>query len=164
MRCLRTLLVLAVLGSASGCYRYIETDRSTVSPGTEVRASLTDAGSEVARAYFGPDVRSVEGPVVGWDQDELTVLVRGYLSRPGYPPTSVEDTIRLLPEHFRTVEVRTLDGKRTLGLAAAIVGGTVAAVFGTGVFGGGSDEGDEGDNPDPDAAIIVRIPIGGGFR
>lgn len=159
MRICRLIVILGTTAFANGCYRYVETTRTAVSPGSEVRAQLTEAGVEEMRGYFGPDVQSVKGPLARWDEDGVEVLVQTYVRRPGFPPTSIADTIRLSPFQFSGVEIREVDRARSIGLAALIAGGTVAAVFGTGVFGGGSDDGSEGDDPDPDASIIFRIPI-----
>lgn len=159
MRALPLLLVFLLLTPA-GCYRYVPAEDGMVPRGTRVRAQLTESGTEEARRYFGPGVEEVEGPVVNWNGGGLAILMQTYLSRPGFPATHVADTVRFQPAHISAVQVRELDGWRTAGLAALVVGGGLAATLGPEVLGGGaSGEGNEGDDLDPDAQIILRIPL-----
>lgn len=157
MRTVRLTLAAATLAVASGCYHYVPASPAGVSPGADVRAWLTDSGIDEMRGYFGPDVNSVEGPLVRWDGGGVALLVETYVSRPGFPPTSVADTIRLLPPHVATVELRELNRWRSAGLAAIIVGGAVAALLAARTVGGQSEEPEL--PPDPEAMILFRIPF-----
>jgi len=112
-----------------GCYRYVNADPQDVTPGTLIRAQLTEARTEEVRRYFGPGVESVEGPLVRLNGAEVGILMRTYVSRPGFRPTSVADTVKLLPPHIGGFEVRNLDKWRTAGFAAVIAGGGVVAVL-----------------------------------
>ena len=95
MRIPRVSLVIAFAALLGGCYKYVPVEPSAVTPGAGVRARLSDAGAEEMRRLFGPDVLSVEGPLVAWNGGGLSLLWETYLRRQGYPPTTVTDTIRL---------------------------------------------------------------------
>lgn len=157
------LLFLALIFSGA-CYRYVPADRAVVPRDAEVRVTLTQDGVEEMRGRFGPEVRAVEGPLVRWDDGGVGLLAEISVSRPGFPPTVRNDTILLLSSQVGLVELRQLDGKRTVGFAAGIVGAMAGALIAAQAFGGSSDDSGEGGGPDPEAAIIFRIPlsIGGG--
>jgi len=160
MRNIFAPLIVAGALLTGGCYRYVPTEMAAVPPGAEVRAHLTGDGIEAMRSYFGPEVYSVEGPLAWWDEGGVGLLTEISLSRPGFPPTTLTDTVRLLPHHLAGMELRELDGKRTAGLTAAIVGGMAVALFAGQAFGGSSDDSGEGAGEDPEASIIFRIPLG----
>jgi len=142
MRNISAPLIVAGALLAGGCYRYVPTEMAAVPPGAEVRAHLTGDGIEAMRSYYGPEVYSVEGPLAWWDEGGVGLLTEMYLSRPGFPPTTFTDTVRLLPHHLAGMELRELDGKRTAGFSAA------------------TDDSGEGAGEDPEASIIFRIPLG----
>jgi len=159
MRNITTLLIVVGLLLSGGCYRYVPTEMVAVPPGAEVRALLTGDGIEAMRAHFGPEVNSVKGPLVSWDEEGMGLLTELSVSRPGFPPTTLTETIRLLPHHLAGVELRELDGKRTLGFTAAVLGSMAGAILAGRAWGGSSEDPNGGD-PDPEAAIVFRIPFG----
>lgn len=163
MSIIRATLVIAALAVIGGCYRYVPVDRARVLPGTEVRARLTDAGVEEMRSYFGPNVLSVKGPLVSWDGEGLALLIETSVQRAGFPPTSLTDTIRLLPYYVADVELQQLDGKRTAGFTAAMLGVAAAAVLAARAFGGSSEGLGEGEGPEPEAMTLFSIPFRIGF-
>ncbi len=163
MSIFRTTLVIAALAVTGGCYRYVPADRAGVLPGAELRARLTDAGVEEMRGYFGPNVRSVKGPLASWDREGLALLIETSVQREGFPPTSLTDTIRLLPHYVAGVDLQKLDGKRTAGFTAVLLGGAAAAVLAARAFGGSSEGLDEGGEERPPAMILFRIPFRIGF-
>ena len=159
MRNLSTVLFGVGLLFLGACYRYVPAEMAAVPLGSDVRAHLTGDGVEAMRSSFGPDVHSVEGPLVEWDEEGVGVLTEMYLSRPGFPATTLTDTVRLLPHHLAGVEMKKLDRKRTAGFTAVVVGGMAAALWAGKAFGGSSDDNGEGGGPDPEASVIFRIPI-----
>ena len=157
----RSFLLLITLVSAGACYRYVPSETGAIPAGTEVRARLTDEGRAEARQYFGPDVTSVTGPLVRWDGEGIGLLTEMTLSRAGFPATVMTDTIRFLPQHLSGVDVKELDGKRTLWFTAGVAGAMAGAVIATRYFGGSErdHEGEGGEGGDPEAAILVRFAI-----
>lgn len=158
--------LLAVLAVSAGCYRYVPVQRSAAPSGARVRASLTDAGRDEVRARFGPDAESLEGTLVDWDENGVAVSLQSYVRRQGFPPTFFTDTVHLLPRHFQVVEVQELDGWRTAGVVSLVAAASVAAAFVPRALGGQSESGeggDEGDPQDPNAHILIRIPLGFSF-
>jgi len=163
MRNITRFLILACLLLSGGCYRYVPTEMAAVPHGAEVQALLTGDGIEAMRGHFGPDVNSVKGPLASWDEEGMGLLAEMTLSRPGFPPTTLTDTIWLLPHHLAGVELRELDGKRTLGFTAAVLGAMAGAILAGRAWSGSSEDPNGGD-PDPEAAIVFRIPFGIIFR
>ena len=157
MRNVRLVLAAITLAVASGCYHYVPANPTDIVPGGDVRAQLTDAGRNEMRGYFGPDVTAIEGPLVRWDVGGVALLVETYVSRPGFPPTYVSDTIRVLPQHLATLEAKELNGWRTAGLGVAILGGAVAAVWVAQTVGEGPA--DFPPPPPPDTMLRFRIPL-----
>jgi uncharacterized protein YbjT (DUF2867 family) len=163
MSMVRMAFVVAALVLAGGCYRWVPTEQAAVPPGTQLRARLTDAGTAEIRTYFGPGLLTVEGPLVAWDRTGLSLLTETSVRRPGFPPTTMTDTIQLLPNHLAGVDMQELDGKRTAGLSAGLLGGVVLAILATRTLGGETDPG-EGVDPPPEATILFSIPLRIGGR
>lgn len=157
----RSFLLLITLVSAGACYRYVPSETGAIPAGTEVRARLTDEGRAEARQYYGPDVTSVTGSLVRWDGEGIGLLTEMTLSRAGFPATVMTDTIRFLPQHLSGVDVKELDGKRTVYMGMGIVAGMATVLIASNVFGGGKEEGPgEGSGEEPEAALILfSIPF-----
>ena len=158
---LRTL-AFVFLALTAGCYRYVPVELGAVPPGAKVRATLSDAGIEEMRRYYGPDVTTVEGALVAWSGGELSLLRETSLRREGFPPTTSTDTVRLAPHYLTGVFGRELNGGRTAVFTLGILGVGVATVFAAQIFGGLPEEGGEGSGDDPEATVLFRIqlPIG----
>ena len=164
----KILPFLALLTFTAGCYRYVPVTPSAVGPGTEVRTRLTEDGQREVRSFMGSDTDAVEGSLVAWNRDGVSLLVQSEIRRDGFPPTAFTDTLELLPQHVQSVQVRELDGWRTAGTAALVVGGAVVAVLAPRALGGDSESGDgegggEGDPTDPNAQILIRFPLSFSF-
>jgi hypothetical protein len=157
-------LTLVVLFFSGACYRYVPVERFQARPSSEVRAILTMDGVEELRGTFGPNLTSVDGPLVRWDSEGLGLLTELSVIRAGFPATVMTDTIQLQPHHIARVELKELDGRRTALFTVGVVGVAAMAVIAPSLIGGETDESGEGDSTDPDAAILFRIPIriGGG--
>lgn len=148
--------VAVLLLFAVACYHYIPAEPGDVTPGAQVRARLTDAGADAMRPYFGRGVHRVDGPLVGWDDNGVSLAVQTQLSRPGFPPTTVADTIHLSADNVDVLERQVIDVPRT-GLAAlCVVAAATAAVFATRSFGGSTKEQPP---PEPKNIIFFRIPF-----
>ncbi len=163
MRSLKKIFVLMTVLAAGACYRYVPTEPAAIPPGSNIKAVLTGDGIEAMRPVFGPDVTSVAGPFLYTGGQGVKVLTEVTVRREGFPPTTMNDTVRLEPHHVARLELRELDGLKTagftLGAAAAMAGALLA-----GKSLGGSSEDGEGGGPDPEAFILFKIPlkIGGG--
>jgi hypothetical protein len=158
-------LILLSLLFSGGCYRYVPVERYQAPSGSEVRVVLTMDGEDEIRGTFGPGVTSLDGPLVRWDSEGLGLLTDLSISREGYPATTMTETVQLQPHHIARVELRELDGRRTAFFTAGVVGAAAVAIIAPSLVGGDSEDSGEGDEPDPDAAIVLfRIPIrfGGG--
>lgn len=157
-------LALLLLFFSGACYRYVPVERFQATPGSEVRAILTTDGVEELRGTFGPDLTSVDGPLVRWDWEGLGLLTEVSIARAGFPATTMTETVQLQPHHIARVEIKELDHRKTALFAVGVVGvAAIAAILPSRVGGESNDPG-EGGGTDPDAAILFRIPIriGGG--
>lgn len=155
-----TLLALTAAVLSAGCYRYVPANPAELTPGTHVRAALTDLGIDRMRAEFGPGVVSVDGPMVASSGGGVSVLRETYVRREGFPPTTVLDTLRIEPQHVMRVDVRQLNGPRTVLLAGGLAAGAMGALWAAHIFGGTGEGGGEGDGDPPDASVVLfRIPF-----
>jgi hypothetical protein len=148
--------VAVLLLFAVACYHYIPAEPGDVTPGDQVRARLTSAGAQAMRSYFGPRVNNVDGPLVRWDDNGVSLLVETYVTRPGFPATTVADTVRLPPGQMEALERQVVDVPRT-GLAAlCVVAAATAAVLATRSFGGAVHTESP---PRPGNILVFRIPF-----
>lgn len=153
MRCLSVAVGLLF---TAACYHYVPAEPRDVTPGAQVRARLTDEGADAVRPYFGPGVHRVDGPLVGWDENGVSLAIETQVSRPGFPPTTMADTIHLSPDHVGMLERQVIDLPRT-GLAAlCVAAAATAAVFATRTFGGSTTKDQP---PEPKNIILFRIPF-----
>ncbi|MGH7698954.1 MAG: hypothetical protein ACREMJ_00310 [Gemmatimonadales bacterium] len=148
-------ILIGLLIVATGCYQYVPVSPAEVAPEAEVRVRLSLGGVQRFRRPLVRDLEQLEGRLVRWDPDVLTVHVPTEVHTAGFPPTTSVEVIELASSDVGVVERKKLHTWRTVGLVAAIVGGTVAAVFGTRIVGGGQDD----PEPPPDPRQSIRIPI-----
>lgn len=125
------LLLTAMAGT--GCYRSVPL-ATAPAPGERVSVTLTPAGAAAMHSVLGPDVRRVDGEVIGtsateWQMRMLSTEANG---------TGVVrwngETLAFTTSHLASMERRELDRNRTWLAAGAI---TVAALVLGRVFLGG---------------------------
>lgn len=156
MQAFRPVLLVALLATTA-CYRYVPAEPAELVPGAEVRARLTGAGIDAMRAFFGPYVTDIEGELVRWDQRGATLRYETFVRRPGFPATTIQDSVHLEPRHVAAMERKELDGRRSVLAGAVVVSGAIAAAISSGAFGGG---GLPWEGPPPgDEIIVIRIPF-----
>lgn len=150
-----TALLWFLCGSAAGCYSYrAVTGLHNLSPGSEVRVSLTPAGRLDLEEQTG-QLRSVtDGQVLRSKTDSLILLAtRATAVRPGPAPRF--DTLYFPSAGIEEVTEKELDRRRSAALA---VGGlavvTAFFLWGLEVVGGGSTGSDGPDSPDRS-----RVPL-----
>lgn len=154
---LRRAMLLLTLSLSPACYRWVPHE-GTLPAGTEIRVRVTDTGSDDLRRRYGANEGFVSGPLAIWSEDEVAVLAQTLLTRPGFPSTTVTDTVEVPARYVAGIDVKELDGKNTAFFTAGILAGGVGLVLATRWL-GGSSEANEGDIPPPEEAIIVRIPL-----
>ena len=161
MRIGRTALILATLGVASGCYRYVPTDPVSIVPGANVQALLTAEGSAEMTRIFGPGTEAIEGPFAGWSGEGVSILRQVTMYQAGFPPTTLTDTLFLESRFIRQVGVQEVDTRKTVGFSLGVVGLGVGAIFAAQIFGGTRDQPGEGEPGEPpDDLLLFSIPIG----
>lgn len=158
MSLVRVTMIL-VLAASAGCYRWVPHEGGPVPAGTDVRVRMTDAGSDAVGRRLGETEGSFTGPLAFWTDQAVAVTTTASISRPGFAPTLVTDTIDIPLAYLAGVDVKVLDRKNTTFLTAGIVVGAVGLVFATRALGGETDI-VEGGGPPSEEAVIVRIPLG----
>lgn len=134
----RTLMILVLLFQMPGCYRYAPVRMDHAPVGAEVRLELTEEGSLQAEHVLGRSATSLTGELREWS-GRVVVAV-------DVPPTSggvnrsLRQVVVLRSSDVISLGLREHDRIRTTllitGIAAAVVGGAIAAL--TGTFGGNS--------------------------
>lgn len=157
MRLLRTMLLLS-LAVAASCYTWVPHEGARPPAGTDVRVRVTDDGGDELRTIYGPHEGSVAGPLTSWDAENVGILVRTTVQRPGFTATTLTDTIQVPTRLVSGIDVKELDRSRTAWFTAGVVAGSVGLVLASRALSGG-DEPNEGGGPPIDEAPIIRIPI-----
>lgn len=118
--------VLALLVTAPGCYNYSPSDLGEVTPQDEVRVTVSHERSSELGSRLGTSAEDLEGEVleVGEGSLLLSVPVERGAADGGQRP--VRQRVRLYGDDVVRLESRSLDRRRTLGLAATA---GAAAVF-----------------------------------
>ena len=125
---------LAAVLMLSGCYRYVPSSASApIAAGSEVRLTLTPAGSAALTPILGRDSRAVEGHVSSVTDGAYVVAVSGILKREQGSggeasltrTTWAGESVSIPRAAIEGVELRSLDAKKT-GIVAAV--GTVLAI------------------------------------
>lgn len=152
-----TLLFLVTVALTPACYRWVPAEPGVVPPGTEVRVRTTvEAMDDLARIH-GEGIAEFRGPVVTWNDEEVSLLTEVLLQRPGFPATTLADTVRLRQDQVENISVPELSVSRTVAMVAGVIGGAAGVLLLTRSF-GGDIETNTGDPP-IDEAVVFRIPV-----
>jgi hypothetical protein len=127
-----------------GCYRYTPLGDGLSSAGSEVRLSLgADVSPELARV-LGERTVAVDGRVTSASDSELTMEVSG--TRKADDPRTISwtgETVHIPRAAIASVQRRTLDKKKTFGIAGLAVLGAAGIKL---IIDGVSSESGGGDN------------------
>lgn len=139
MRIARTILLLV---SAAGCYRYVPTTQSSITPGAPVLVALTLQGSIDVAPRIGQNVASVEGSLSQTDSSGALTLSLLSVRRRGENVATMwgGETLRLSSEDIAEVRGKQLSRGRTAvawtALGAASAGLIIAIARSTDLVGG----------------------------
>ncbi len=118
---------VATAAALSACYEYTPPVTSSPTPGTEVRLTLTDAGSVAAASAVGPHVELVDGRIGKIDADSVVVMATQTTQRGGTENLWSGERVSVPRSSVASLGVRRISASRT-ALAAAV---GVAVVVGT---------------------------------
>jgi hypothetical protein len=112
---------IVVLGSA-GCYHYAPLDATSLPTGTAVRFSLSSTGVTHLGPILGAGTNAVEGTVLATTDTGYRMAVTGTRksTMPGLLAWAGEQ-VTVPRDAIDRVELRTLDRKRTLGIAGLAI-------------------------------------------
>lgn len=160
----RSCLVVISLLLISGCYHFVPADPSAVTPGTRVRAEVTDNSDRQVQRYVDPRTSTLDGELVQWDDRGLVLLAGRRLRGAGGLSATLSDTLHLPSGYLGSVQAREMDWTQTVAAVALGAGGAALAVLLPRVFsGGGSGDGPDSEG-DEGAMISIPISIPGWFR
>ena len=134
-------LGLFLLGA---CYRYTPAPDAPMAQ-ADVRVQLSDAGAMAAASVLGEGITSVSGRVVSVTDSDV-VLAVSETSGPGRRVSWAGERITLPRSSLVRIERRTLDRRRTVGVAAIGVGAAGAIALIVNAVGSRGD-GDGGGGP-----------------
>ena len=110
----------------SACYEYAPPVAHDPTPGTEVRLTLTDAGSLAAASSVGPRVELVDGRISRIDADSVVVLATQTTQRGGVDNLWNGERVAVPRSSVASLGVRRVSASRT-ALASVIGVGVIAA-------------------------------------
>lgn len=150
----RVIVFLSIFLLA-GCYSYAPARPEALSPGTEVRAHLTGAGSDRLLDVNGLDARRLEGEVLDVGEGRIVLSVPVPVD-PGTPRyRGLEERVILPFGDLAGLEIREMDRTRTglfAGGAVVVAGSILAAAL------SGDSKSEEGTGlPPPNE--FRRIPL-----
>ena len=118
--------MVALVGTASGCYNYSHNDLGEVTPQDEVRVTVSPERSSDLGNRLGTSAEDLEGEVLEVGEESLLLSVPVERGAADGRQGPVRQRVRLYGDDVVRLESRSLDRRRTLGLAATA---GAAAVF-----------------------------------
>jgi hypothetical protein len=132
----------------TACYRYSPSTGPALTPGTSVRISLAPTADGRLAAVLGEGTIGLEGRVLTASETGYEISMGATLKRPVIGVSSrvvwAGETVSVPREAVTSVEIRSLDRKRTTrAMVLGTVGALVAVKLVVAAIGGGSG-GDDG--------------------
>lgn len=139
---------------ANGCYTLTPVANIGVPLGTTVALDINDAGRVALGGSMGPEIRQVEGRLVGNANNEYTLAVSGVRFLRGGEQRWNGERVTIRSENVSALSERRLSKGRTAAFAGAGLG-VLAFIVTRSVIGNGSVDPDK---PPVDSSQSVRIP------
>ena len=123
-------LLLLALAGASGCYKYVAAETTSLTTGREVAIDLSSAGTVNVRPAIGDFVNRVEGTVTQANGPGLTLALSA-VRRRGEVSSSTwnGETLQLAPGDIAAVRTKEFSRSRTTISAVALGGVGVGLVY-----------------------------------
>ena len=136
----RSLISICIL-AVSACTTYTPLRVADMSPGYNVRVSLTDQGAVDLAPKIGARARQLEGTLTQASDSTISISVRRVVREGGGDDTYNDLPISLPSQDVDRVERSTTSFSRSMLTAGAIVGTALLAARGAGDVSGGKDGG-----------------------
>jgi hypothetical protein len=133
-----SLIAICVL-AMSACTTYTPLRVAELSPGYNVRVSLSDQGAVDLAPKIGARARQLEGTLTQASDSTVTMSVRRVVREGGGDDTYNDIPISLPSRDVERVERSATSVSRSFLTAGAIVGTALLAARGAGDFSGGKD-------------------------
>lgn len=136
------LALLAAVGVAtsSACYTYVPVSPHQERVGSDVRVTLTPAGTEDLARFLGPRVHAVDGSVasINAEGDPAIGVTWVQLVDGSRQPWMGQGVVTVPTAHIADVAVHTLDRPKSY-IAAALVGVALGVITYAAIQGGGGN-------------------------
>ena len=138
---IRSSLISICILAVSACTTYTPLRVADMSPGYNVRVSLTDQGAVDLAPKIGARARQLEGTLTQASDSTISISVRRVVREGGGDDTYNDIPISLPSQDVDRVERSTTSFSRSMLTAGAIVGTALLAARGAGDVSGGKDGG-----------------------
>jgi len=129
--------LVPILCVLCGCYESVPIQLNSVQPGTKIRVTLTDAGTDSLARYLGPGVQTVDGKLISTDESKLSVGVTSISMRSGQDQYWKGETVAIPRTALATVQQRKVNKPKSLLLGGVLIA-ALAFLRLSGVVGGNS--------------------------
>lgn len=146
--------LLAAVLLSTGCYAYVPADPADAARGADVRVHIGEGTLERLRPPLAAEQRTVDGRLLGWEQDRLVLELSAPPGDARLRRRSPTQTVQIPRGDILSPERKRLDRLRTAGLVAALAGAATAALIE--IFSG--ESGGDQLSPEPDGPGEDRVP------
>jgi hypothetical protein len=126
-----------------GCYESVPIQVNSVQPGTKIRVTLTDAGTDSLARYLGPGVQTVDGKLISATDERLALGVTSVAMRSGQDQYWKGETVAIPRSALATVQQRKINKPKSLLLGGVFIA-ALASLRLSGVVGGNGGGGSRG--------------------
>jgi hypothetical protein len=141
-------LVPLLLCSAA-CYRYTPVTEVASQTGQSVRVQLTDKGSVDLAPLIGPTILTLDGTLTTAQDASISLAVTTAIARNGIETPWRGERVDVPRSAINTIQLRSLDKKRSWVVAAGGVGAVVAMGAAWNLLGGSFGGKNPGQNGGP---------------
>ncbi|MGE5729170.1 MAG: hypothetical protein ACM34L_11250 [Gemmatimonas sp.] len=134
---MRSRYLAPILCVLWGCYESVPIQLNAVQPGTKIRVTLTDAGTDSLARYLGPGVQTVDGKLISTDESKLSLGVTSISMRSGQDQYWKGETVAIPRTALATVQQRKVNKPKSLLLGGVLIA-ALASLRLSGVVGGNS--------------------------
>lgn len=134
---MRSRYLVPILCVLCGCYESVPIQLNSVQPGTKIRVTLTDAGTDSLARYLGPGVQTVDGKLISTDESKLSVGVTSISMRSGQDQYWKGETVAIPRTALATVQQRKVNKPKSLLLGGVLIAALTSLRL-SGVVGGNS--------------------------
>ncbi len=140
---MRTRYLVPMLSFMCGCYESVPVQINQVQPGTKLRVTLTDAGTDSLARYLGPGVETVDGKLISTTESRLSLGVTSVAMRSGQDQFWKGEAVAIPRTALATVQQRKVNKPKSLLLGGALIV-ALASLRLSGVVGGNGGGGRNG--------------------